>query len=110
MGNRVSIVHIHPERPIRIHVGGNQRRQRTEVFKFHAVRPIGIRQHALNNQRVDIYQTVLQQMEFQEGELLVIQTIGGDLATLSEEDEGVSSMPRFTASQATNALDSSILP
>ena len=49
-------------------------------------------------------------MEFQEGELLVIQTIGGDLATLSEEDEGVSSMPRFTASQATNALDSSILP
>ena len=58
----------------------DQRRQTTPVLRRHATSPGRVGQHFLNEERVDVNQADLQQMQRQHPELLVLQLVGRELA------------------------------
>jgi len=66
----------------------------------HALQPDRFAKHALEHQSVDVDHAVLQQVQGQHGCLLVLQPVGGDLATAAIEDEIVGAIPGFDHVQA----------
>ncbi len=54
-----------------------------------------LRRHPLEHQGVDVDHAVLQQVQSQHGCFLVLQPVGGDLATAAIEDEVVGAIPGF---------------
>ena len=78
---------------VRVDVMIDQRRQSPEVLGRHLVEVGRGRQHLLDHQRVDVYQTSLQKVQRQHCDLLILQAVRGDLAAFAVEDEAVGAVP-----------------
>jgi len=66
-----------------------ERRQAAPFGRPHAFGPDRLAEDTLDHERMDVNETVLQQMEAQHGRLLIFQAVGGDLAAAAVEDEVV---------------------
>ena len=60
-----------------------------------AIQADRIIKNALQHQAIDVDQGRLQQVQRQNRELLILKTVGCDLATLAEKDEAVGAIPIF---------------
>ena len=72
----------------------DQRRQGQQLVWSHLVHPGWVREHLLNQQGVDVDQTDLKQMQAEHGDFLQDHLTGGEVTTLSiEEDEVIGAIP-----------------
>src|SRR5690349_5560770 len=85
--------HIEAEEPVWVDVPPGQRRQSPPLGRSHPLNPDRLGEDALDHERVDKHHAVLQQVEAQHGRLLVLDTVGGDLAAAAVENEVVGRVP-----------------
>src|SRR5262249_11111597 len=88
-----SLVHLELERSVWAHVPIDQRRQCPEITLGHPLPPLRFVEHSLKHQRVYVNEARLEQVQCEDGDLLVFESVGGDLAPLAEEDEAVGAVP-----------------
>ena len=74
------------------HFSGDNARRSAAVRR---PRQAGSSQHLLNHQRVHIHKAHLKQVQRQHQYLLVFPPVGGELSTLSVENEVVGTVPVF---------------
>lgn len=81
--------HIEAERAVWVDVPPGQRRHPAPFVRPHPLGAGRLAQHALDHQRVHVDRAVLLQMERQHRFFLVLDALGGDLATTATNDEVV---------------------
>ena len=71
----------------------DQRRQTTQIFGGHPFHPLWLAQHILYQDRVDVDQAELEQMQRENRQLLFLQTIRRDFPALPVHNEGIRTVP-----------------
>jgi len=77
-----------------------QRRQGAQVLPRQTLLPVGLPQHLLSQQRIDVNQAHLEQMQAEQSQLLVRASVGRDLPAATVEDETVGAVPVLNDVQA----------
>ena len=97
--DRQCILNQHPFREIQAkravgrHMAIDKRGQRAQVLLFHLLQLPGLGEHLLDEQRIDIHQADLEQVERECRQLLLIQAVSRKVAALAVEDETVGPIP-----------------
>ena len=76
----------------------NQGRESPQIFAGHPLGPLRLAQHLLDQDGVHVNQAELEQMQREDRQLLFLQTIGRDFATLPIQDEGIGAVIKLSRS------------